>query len=147
MARLRWACGTGVNFSLRSVIGPQVFMFYWGFLDPGVSTSYSACPTNYIYIYFFYVFRTSLIEKRDARALCEKHEKTWERSENLRWPSGMRGRAFLVILGVFWGWKIMFFENLDFLIKNVIFRKVVFYLGESITSEGQGRFRRSQGST
>ena len=39
----------------------------------------------------------------------------------------------------------MFFENLDFLIKNVIFRKVVFYLGESITFEGQGAIWRVSG--
>ena len=87
--------------------------------------------------------RTTLIEKWDARALCEKHEKTWERNENHRWPSGMRGRAFWVSLGLENLWKIMFFENRDFLIKNMIFWKSCSRRGERLTFEGRGRFWRS----
>ena len=39
----------------------------------------------------------------------------------------------------------MFFLGAEFWRKNVIFRKVVFYLGESITFEGQGAIWRVSG--
>ncbi len=125
MARLRWACGTGVIFSLRSVIGPQAFEIIriW---DPK-SMSEGSKWRSWGALW-------------DPRVMLRKWEKKW----------GLEGS----LLRAFWGdfrcflgsekwWKIMFFENLDLLIKNMIFWESCSRRGERLTFEGRGRFWRS----